>query len=226
MSRLFVTRREVEFINDITKEFVKDIMGQKIIYWPISIMNTKVHDVYDEAINKIFENPIRLDVLAGSPSWETKHNQFGTEQTSRMEVFVQARDLIDKDIQICEGDFFTYDDVVYEIDSYLNLGTIFGLAEYSTGFKLVGIAARVGQFDPKTFFSPVSDGPGPFEELKVQQTFEQQRGLPENVEGTTGDVRQLRERLSDDMPEVALGEGPRKVTTDPDKKGNSFYNDE
>ena len=36
MGRLFITQREINFINDIAKEVVKDVIGQKIYYFPIS----------------------------------------------------------------------------------------------------------------------------------------------------------------------------------------------
>lgn len=225
MSRLFLTRREIEFINDITKEFFKDIVGQTITYWPISILKTQVHEVYDEAIHKIFENPIKLDVLAAQPAWETRNNVFGQEQTNKFEVFVQARDLLDKGINIREGDFFTYGDVVYEITSYLNLGNIYGQEEYTNGYKITGVAARPGQFDPATFFPPRVDSSQPFEQAPVQQTFVQQRGLPENIQGETGDFRQGRDRLGEDAPQTALGEGPREVGVDDTKKGNVFYDE-
>ena len=35
------------FINDIGKEIVKDVVGQKIYYFPISQIKTRVHDIYD-----------------------------------------------------------------------------------------------------------------------------------------------------------------------------------
>lgn len=223
MPRLFITHREIEFINDIGKEYIKDIVGQKIIYWPISTLKTKVHPVYDEAVKKIFENPIEIDALVSQPEWETRHNIFGIEQTSKFEVFVQGRDLLDKGIDVHQGDFFTYGDAAYEITSYINLGNIYGQEEYSVGYKIVGTLARVGQFDPKQFFGPRLDTNQPFEQAPIQQTFEQQRGLKENTGGATGDVRQLKDRLGDDAIQTALGEGPRKVAVDETNKSNKFY---
>ena len=73
MSRLFITSREIQFINDITKEVVKDVIGQQIIYYPISTMKTQVHPVYEEAIEKIFENPIRC-IVTGKDRKSTRLN--------------------------------------------------------------------------------------------------------------------------------------------------------
>ena len=61
MGRFFITPREINFINDIAKEIVKDVIGQKIYYFPISEIKSKVHDVYEESPDKVFENPIEID---------------------------------------------------------------------------------------------------------------------------------------------------------------------
>ena len=213
-------------MNDWTKEYVKDVVGQKIFYYAVSTMKTNVHPVYDEAVVKIFENPVALDVIASQPDWETKHNQFGMEQTSTLELFLQARDLLDKELTPAEGDFFTYGDAVFEVAAFYNTNNIFGQEEYESGYKLIGKLARPGAFDPKVFFGPTKDDKN-FENAGVQKSFEQQRGLPENREGATGDVRQVRERLGDEMAPVALDTGPRRVALDPDGKpgGTTFYDE-
>lgn len=227
MARLFITAREIHFINDIAKEFIKDVVGQTINYYPVSTLKTKVHPIYEEAVQKIFDNPIKLPVLADWPEVEVRANQFGLEKTAQVEVFVQARDLIDKGFTIYEGDFFTFADKAFEVVSFTMLNNIFGQEEYEVGYKILGKAANLGQFDPKNFFPPNKDQAGPYADSEVQITFEQQRGLKETqLEGPTGDVRQLRERLGDDMADIALGEGPRVVGIDKDKKASSFYNDE
>jgi len=227
MARLFITSREIQFINDLTKEFVKDVVGQTINYYPVSTLKTKVHPVYQEAVQKIFDNPIKVPVLASWPESEVKANQFGLEKIAKLEVFIQARDLIDKGFTIIEGDFFTFADQAFEIVSFVTLGNIFGQEEYEVGYKITAMSARLGQFDPKNFFSPNKDSAGPYEETQVQKTFEQQRGLGETpIDGATGDIRQIRERLKEDMSEIALGEGPRVVGIDSDKQASSFYNDE
>ena len=222
MARLFITQREIDFFNDISKEVIKDIVGQQIIYWPVSTLKTKIHPVYNEAVKKIFENPIKIDALVGQPNWETKMTVFGPEQVNKLEVYVQARDLLQKGIEVSEGDYFTYGQQAYEIVSALNMNNYFGQIEHDIGFKLVGILARVGEFDPKKFFKPET------EDLKnpTPTSFEQQRGLKENAQdGATGDIRDIRERLGDEMAPVALGEGPRKVDVDLSGKANKFYDE-
>jgi hypothetical protein len=220
MPRLFVTQREIDFFNDIGKEIVKDIVGQQVIYWPVSTLKTKIHPVYNEAVKKIFENPIRVDALVGQPSWETRMTQFGPEQINRLEVFIQTRDLIQKNIEASEGDYFTYGDQAYEIVSAMNMNNFFGQVEHEVGFKITGILAKPGEFDPQKFYRPIEETVAP-----NPTPFEQQRGLPENREGPTGDVRDVRERLGDDLGPIALGEGPRRVDVDSSQKSNHVYDE-
>ena len=35
MSRLFLGQREADFISDLTKEFIKDVAGQKSYYYTV-----------------------------------------------------------------------------------------------------------------------------------------------------------------------------------------------
>lgn len=212
MARLFISPREIHFINDITKEYLKDASGQKIYYFAISVTKTKIHPVYDDSVNKIFENPIEIPAQVGQPEWSTTTGLFGSEESSSIEVFLQARDLLDKGITVSKGDYFTYGDAVFEIIKCVPANNIFGQEEYGVSFTITGKLARIGEFDPKIFFPPQRDG-RKYSNAEIQKEFVQQRGLKENQEGVTGDVRQMRERLGDDMAEVALGEGPRTIDT-------------
>lgn len=226
MARLFVTSREIQFINDINKEFIKDIVGQTIVYYPVSILKTKVHPVYNEAVRKIFDNPIKIPCLANTPDVGVNIDRWSIDRTSNIEVYVQARDLIDKGFTLYEGDFFTFGNQAYEVSSFLNIGNIYGQEEYEIGYKITGTPARVGQFDPKNFLGPTNDSNNDYLENKVEHNFEQQRGFTETSQGVTGDIRQLRDRLGEDMAPIALGDGPRVVKVDSNKKASSFYNED
>ena len=67
MSRLFITERELNFISDLTKEVVSDVIGQKIYYYPISEIKTRTHDVYNESPEKVYDNPLEVHALVDSP---------------------------------------------------------------------------------------------------------------------------------------------------------------
>lgn len=220
MARLFIGQREVEFINDITKEYTKDVIGQVIHYFPISSIKSDVHAVYNEARKKIFENPIRIPALVGQPEWSSKTTNFGPDLESRLEVMLQYRDLQDKKIALSEGDLFSYDDVLYEILTFVNLNNIFGMAEYNVAWKLTARSARLSQAEVANLPSPRM---APDD---VQKVFEQQRGLAITSTGeATGDIREMRERLGHVMAPIALGTGAKKVEPNVNEIGDTIEGD-
>jgi len=230
MSRLFIGPREQQFIADITKEFVKDVVGQYVIYYPVSVLYTKVHSVYDEAIEKVFENPIKVDVLAGQPTRAQNFGKFGVDGELSIELFIQSRDLIDKGLEVFAGDFFVYGHEVYEILQAIDLDNIYGQAEYDKATKVTAKLARTGEFDLDTF-KELLETSKKFSDSTVEKKFIQQRGLDETEQGATNDTRQIRKRLKDDMADISLGEGPRKVDVDEtenvaiDPEGSGFYHE-
>ena len=188
MARLFITPKEIDLISDLTKEIVKDVIGQKIYYFPISSLKTRIHDVYEESPEKVFDDPIEINCLVQYDATAVTTGKFGTEDFYSIEAFIQNRDMIDKKIQLYEGDFFSYGTIFFEVTQVVILDNIYGQAEYTAGVKLMGKEARKSQFVSKLF--------GPTDESysdpdAVQKTFIQQRGFPENAEGPTGDVRAL-----------------------------------
>ena len=222
MARLFITPRELNFISDITKEIIKDVVGQKVYYYPISEIKTKTHGVYNEALRKVFDNPISLDALIDSNfQTDTKIDKFGIDAQYKIEVFVQHRDLVDKGINVAIGDFFSFDTIFYEITERVFMRNIFGMPEHKDGVKLVGVKAREGLFD-----APII-GPTDIaytDADAVQKTFVQQRGEALDAAGNpTGDKRDLVENGVLDKPLT----GPKEVSEKGDltNAGNSFYDE-
>lgn len=224
MARIFITRREIDLIGDWTKEYLSDAVGQKLYYYAINPEKSEIHPVYGEITKKVFDNPIELPAHVGQPTWESKNTMFGPEQTATVEAFVQARDLLDKKIKLSEGDYFEYGDIIYEIVSYLQMNNIFGQEEYDVSFKITGKLARPGEVN-LPLVKPYKESGGSFKDAEVQKYFTQDRGFKETSDGPTGTIRHVRERLKEEMSEIALGEGPRTVdTTDENNKdeSNSF----
>lgn len=222
MARLFITKRELDFISDITKEVIKDVIGSKIYYYAISEIKTKVHDVYNEATQKVFDNPIAIDALVDKNfQSDTTINQFGVDAQYKIEAYIQHRDLIEKGIEVNIGDFFSFSDVFYEITERIAMGNIYGLAEHKDGIKIIGTRSRETQFKapligPTDLMYSDADA--------VQQTFVQQRGMAENSEGPTGDVHDLVKVGILDPPLT----GQREVSPKGDDTGtgSAFYDEE
>lgn len=220
MARLFITPREQDLISDLTKEVIKDVVGQKIYYYRVMTEVTSVHDVYEEAVDKHFDIPVEIDArIEWAPS-ETVTNRFGTEKLSTMTVYIHYKDLIDKDIEVREGDYFSYGDSFFEITTTAFLAEIYGEVEYKTGVKLVGKQARKGLID-KDPIGPTDEGRGDSD--AIQETFVQQRGFEENSLGETGDKRALQEQGKLEEPIS----GPAEVSPKGDDSdvSSSFYGD-
>lgn len=227
MARLFVTPREIDFISDLAKEITKDVIGSKIYFYHVREDLTEVHDVYEEAENKVFDPPVEIDARV---EWEPEvvtTNRFGGDGISSINVFLHERDLIDRDIEPKQGDFFSYGDLFFEITSAIVESNVYGQIEHSVGLKLVGKQARKGLIDMQPN--------GPTNQRytdpdAIQETFVQQRGHKSNKLGETGDTRSLQEKNVLEKPistpkEVSTsgGSGDKNEigTTD-----SSFYGDE
>ena len=221
MARLFITPRELNLINDLAKEVIKDVVGQKIYYFPISEAKSKVHDVYEESQNKIFDDPIEIECLVKYNPQDIQTGRFGSEESYTIEVYMQSRDLLDKQIEILEGDFFSYGTLFFEVIKAPATDTIFGQIEHKRFITITGKQSRKGQFISKVF-GPTSEAYT--DENAVQETFIQQRGFERNKSGKTADVRDLQKNGVLDKPLT----GPKEVSKEGDQTGvgSSFYGDE
>lgn len=223
MARLFITPREIDFIADVTKELIKDVVGQTIFYYKVREDLSNVNDVYDEAPHKVFSDPVEIEARVEWTSGEYSTTKFGTEQRYTNTVYIQWRDLTDKDLTevVAAGDFYSYDAIFFEIVSVTFEKQVYGQIEYYTGITLKGVQARRGQID----LSPLGPLGEHFKDpAAVQETFVQQRGFEENRLGKTNDVRALQERGVLDPPISGPAEVSPRGT--PSKGSSSFYDDE
>jgi hypothetical protein len=217
VSRLFITAREQALISDLTKEIFRDIVGQKIYYYAISENKTRNHELYNESSDKVWDVPIELPALVGSPERSVKTDIFGPEHLAKIEIFLHYRDLLDIGINVVIGDFVRWGDTMYEIADIVNMRNIYGHAEQTDGLKLSCVQARKGQIDPPQV------GPSDIaysDPDAVQNEFEQSRGNKEINGQPTGDKRDLQENGVLEKPVS----GPNRIVED-GPKGSDFYGD-
>lgn len=220
MARLFITPKEINFINDTAKELIKDVIGQKIYLFQISEIKSKVHDIYEESQDKVFETPLELDCMVKYSGQQVTTNRFGSEKVMTVEAYVQVRDILDKGIEILEGDFFSYGSIFFEVTKAPNTEIIFGQIEHQRFVTISGKQSRKELFLSK-IFGPTSEE---FTDADaVQNTFVQQRGFEENSQGKTGDIRELRKNGVLESPIS----GPKEVSPrgGNSKTGSSFYSE-
>ena len=212
MSRLFITPREIDFISDLTKEITKDVIGDVIYYYRVREDVSEVHDVYAEATDKIFDPPIEVDARVQWNPKEVRTDRFGHEGVYTTEVYVQYRDMIDRNIRIIEGDYFSHGDNFFEITSVTFDKTTFGQVEYLVGYVIKAKQARKGQINTRP------NGPTDFvytDDDAVKHEFTQQRG-----DESKGDSRALVDQGKvDDTTHV-------KQQVKKDTNSSSFYGDD
>ena len=221
MARLFVTPREIDLISDLTKEVIKDIAGQKVYYYRVREDLSDIHDVYEEAPDKVFDPPVEIEARVEWLPGEIRTNRFGNEEFSTINIFFHERDLLDREVEVRTGDFFSYGNTFFEITSAIVESNLFGQIEHSIGVKVVGKQSRIGQIDVLPN-GPTSEAYS--DEDAVQDTFVQQRGFEENNLGETGDKRQLQSDGKLDEPISKPAEVSRKG--DSERIKSSFYGDE
>lgn len=197
MARLFLSNREIDFINDASKELIKDVVGQKIYYYRVRPEVTNIHGVYEEAIDKVFDPPIEIECRVQYTPEEVRANKFGSEEFYTIECWFLSRDLIERDIDINEGDFINFDATWFEVVKSTINSIIYGQIEHSMGVNVICKQARKGliDIDPLGPTNERFTDPG-----SVEDTFVQQRGFGRNRLGETGDVRNLQEKGVLDAP--------------------------
>jgi len=213
MARLFVTPREIDLISDLTKEIHKDIIGQVIYYYSVREDISKVHDIYEEAIEKIFDAPIEIDARLEWQAKEVTTDRFGHHATYNITAYIHYRDVVDRGLEIRAGDYFSFGDNFFEITSTKYDSIIYGQVEHYTGYILTAKTARKGQIDVK----PI----GPTDEVytdadAVQETFTQQRG-----DAAKDDRRAL---VSDSV--IPSPESGAKSVNKAGSSKSSFYGDD
>ncbi|NDC23129.1 MAG: hypothetical protein EBZ49_03215 [Proteobacteria bacterium] len=199
MARLFLTPREIDFISDITKELTKDVRGQKIFYYGVREDLSQVHDIYEQPV--------------------ISTNKFGSETLSKIAFYAHTRDLLDRDITVKVGDYFSYGQEFYEITSVIIEKQVYGQIEHQVGKKVTGVQARRGLIDR------AANGPTSEEDLDagvIQTVFDQQRGYEQNTLGPTEDKRQL---VEDGKLDPGLT-GPKIVKEQQGEKTSYFYGDD
>ena len=204
--------------SDNTKEIIKDVAGQKVYYNTVREELSDVHSVYEESMHKIFNPPLELECLVEWQPSEVKTTQFGHEQIKTITAYIHGRDIIDRNLNILQGDYLSYGEYFFEITSLVYDKLVYGQIERVVSLKLTAKQTRLEHIYKKAI-GPTYEGYT--DKDAIQNTFEQQRGLNDY------DKRQLREdNILDEPITGAKKVSPDGSTRSVNKVGSSFYGDE
>ena len=145
---LFTGKKERDLVKQINDEVTERVIGQQILYYPISIEETNFHPIYGEAMSKTFMNPIRVYALVEWQGYETQTTNLGVDRLSKIVVHFHKRRLTeDQDLFVREGDFVLYGETFYEIATLNEPKRIFGQKEHMMEITAECIKAREGLFN-------------------------------------------------------------------------------
>ena len=113
---MFVGKKERDLVKQVNDELLERVVGQQVIYYPISHEHSKFHSLYGESIEKTFLPPIHIYALVDYQGSETTTDNFGIDKLSTIEVHFHKKRLVeDQNLFVREGDFIQYDNKFYEI---------------------------------------------------------------------------------------------------------------
>ena len=149
---LFLGKKERDLVKQVNDELIERVIGQEIIYYPISVENTNFHPLYGEAVEKNFLSPVKVNALVTWEGYTTTISNLGIDKRLTIMVKFHRRRLVeDQDLYVREGDFVLYGQDHFEILTLNYPKQIFGQAWHGWDrvFEIEAkcVKAREGTFD-------------------------------------------------------------------------------
>ena len=145
---LFLGKKEKDLVKQVNDELIERVIGQPVLYYPISLEHTNFHPLYGEAVEKVFLPPVRVYALVEWQSFETEFQKYGIDRKSEITVHFHKRRLTeDQDLFVRVGDFVNYGGIFYEIVTLSEPRQLFGQVDDRLEISAKCIRARKGLFD-------------------------------------------------------------------------------
>jgi len=145
---LFFNDKEKDLVKQVNDEVIERVIGQTIVYYPLSLEHTNYHSLYGEAIKKTFLPPIRVYALVDFEGLHTITTNYGLDKSFKIKVNFHRRRLTeDQDLFVREGDFVQYFDDLFEITTLIEPRLLFGQPQSRFEITAMCIKSRKGMFD-------------------------------------------------------------------------------
>ena len=146
---MFLGAKERDLVKQVNDELIERVIGQQVLYYPISLEHTNFHSLYGEAICKTFLPPVRVYALVRWEGIDTKTDTgYGVDKVSEITVHFHKRRLTeDQDLFVREGDFVLYGNIYYEIVTLSEPKQLFGQIDHRIEISAKCVRARKGLFD-------------------------------------------------------------------------------
>ncbi|SVC29523.1 uncharacterized protein METZ01_LOCUS282377 [marine metagenome] len=145
---MFLGKKERDLVKQVNDELIERVIGQTIVYYPISTIHTDFHSLYGEAIEKTFLPPVRVYVLIEWGDTTTTATNYGVDRLYHLTCHFHKRRLTeDQDLYVREGDFILYGGDYYEIITLTEAKQLFGQVDHMMEITAKCGRARQGLFD-------------------------------------------------------------------------------
>mgnify|MGYP003119804762 CR=1 FL=1 len=145
---LFTGKKERDYVKQVNDELIEQVIGQTIIYYPVSVEHTQFNKVYGEAVKKTFLSPIKVNAFVVWESEDVTTTNLGVDRIERIKILFHKRRITeDQNLFVREGDFVKFSDRYYEILTLIEPRWLFGQGENSFEIAAQCVRAREGLFD-------------------------------------------------------------------------------
>lgn len=163
MARKFITSRELSLINKWSRELIQGTAEQEIVYYAISSEESRVHDVYDEAVYKEYLQPIRINARVEWQQTATTTGGGTADSTYSCKVWLHHQECVERNIVPREGDFIEFGQIVFEITTATWAKPAFGQMNAKLEHELTCVSSREGQFKAENVREDEVDNTHPVE---------------------------------------------------------------
>ena len=113
---LFGSNRDFDLLVGINRELLKDIIEQEIGYYKLSLNDTQAN-IYGEALEKIYINPVKLNCLITRGDQVIDVDEFGPDLGREASFAFIRQDLVDANTVPEVGDIVMWHEDYYEVDT-------------------------------------------------------------------------------------------------------------
>ena len=113
---IFGSNRDFNLLVGINRELLKDIIEQEIGYYKLSLNDTQAN-IYGEALEKVFLNPVKLNCLITRGDQVVDVDEFGPDLGREASFAFIREDLVDANTVPEVGDIVLWQEDYYEVDT-------------------------------------------------------------------------------------------------------------
>jgi hypothetical protein len=143
----FVTQRDYEFMQHITREMIDDTMDVGVILYKIVQASTKVN-LYGESLSKSRYTPVKLNAVVNyNKNTVSTSDGLGITQEQRVDFRFARRMLQEVKVYPEIGDIVGYNSHFYEINNIQETQLIAGKPQFNTALICVAHLTRRNAID-------------------------------------------------------------------------------